>query len=157
MNISTRSGSHKYRIISYKDGSKDYNTKVLVWEYADYGVNAGKRRAGRLSHGAEDTVSAPLGTAQALGPNRLPLCHQSCPLGHSSLRHPTLEGMSSPIFPTVKHPYSNLFFLKVLILLSKNNNLKDCSMLRKTIVKLQYITPWGIFTFSQGFLRDTKP
>lgn len=98
-------------------------------------MGKGRGNEGRLSHGAEDAVSAPLGTAQALGPNRLPLCHQSCPRGHSSLRHPALTGTSSPIFPSVKRPYSNLFFLKVLTLLSKNNNLKDHSMLRKTIVK----------------------
>lgn len=77
------------------------------------------------------------------------------PHGCSALSHPIFVDMLWPI-SFVKPPYSYPFLFRVLPILPKIKlaNLKDYSMLRKILVKYQYIIFWGILTFDWGFPRD---
>ena len=107
-------------------------------------LNKGQREGNCLSHRAES------GVFQPLRDNGVFPCHLSSPTGALPSNIPSLWTCCD------LSPYSYLFLFRVLTILPKIKlaNLKDYSMLRKILMKYQYIIFWGIPTFDWGFPRD---
>lgn len=104
-------------------------------------LKEGQREGNYLSHRAESGVFS---HSETMGSSLVTwaLPRVLCPLTSHLCGHVT--------------PYSYLFLFRVLTILPKIKlaNLKDYSMLRKILMKYQYIIFWGIPTFDWGFPRD---